>query len=50
MQCDILEVTETHWLFLEIDSGVSVSTSLFLKAKVPLGLTQVGRLQQNRQQ
>lgn len=50
VQCDILEVTEAHLLFLEINSGVSVCTSLFLKAKVPLGSSQVSRLQQNRQQ
>lgn len=43
MQCNILEVTETHWLFLEINSGVSVCTSLFLKAKVPLDSNQVDR-------
>lgn len=43
MQSDILEGTETHWSFLEINSGVSVCTSLFLKAKVPLDSNQVGR-------
>lgn len=42
MQCDKLQLRETRWLVLEINFGISVYASLFLKAKLPLESNQVG--------